>query len=135
MISSPSFAIDAKVGNINPNPAVPCLEALGAVSRNGRRLTLVVQNRSLDSFPNATITANIQLNNLGFAPKSATVTKLTSPHLGDHNEDGEVVKPSVPVTYAPVPQSFKFEPHSLTIIEFRPSSLEAVINLLLGIDD
>jgi alpha-L-arabinofuranosidase len=135
VISSPSFAIEAKVGNINPNPAVPCLEALGAVSRNGRRLTLVVLNRSLDSFPNATITANIQLNNLGFAPKSATVTKLTSPHLGDHNEDGEVVKPSVPVTYAPVPQSFKFEPHSLTIIEFRPSSLEAVINLLLGIDD
>jgi len=133
--SSPTFAIGAKVGNINANPGVPCLEALAAVSRNGRLLTLVVLNRSLDSFPNATITANIQLHNLGFAPQSATVTKLTSPHPGDHNEDGEVVKPSGPVTYAPVPQSFNFEPHSLTIIEFRPVSLPAVINLLLGFDN
>ncbi|MEW6657058.1 MAG: hypothetical protein AB1424_00205 [Thermodesulfobacteriota bacterium] len=135
VLSSPTFAIEAKVGNINPNPSVPCLEALGAVSHDGRRFTLVVLNRSLDSFPNATITAAIQLNHLLFTPKSATVTKLTSAHLWDHNEEGEVVKPSAPVTYAPVPQSFDFAPHSLTIIEFRPSSLSAVINLLLGLDD
>jgi len=48
VLASPTFAIDAKAGNINPNPSVPCLEALGAVSHDGRRFTLVVLNRSLD---------------------------------------------------------------------------------------
>jgi alpha-L-arabinofuranosidase len=134
VLSSPAFSIDAKVGNINPNPAVPCLEALGARSPDGRRLTLVVINRSLDSYPQATITANIQLNNLLLTPKSATVTQLTSAHLWDHNEEGEVVKPSV-LTLAPVPQSFNFPPHSLTIIEFRPVSLSGAINLLLNFEN
>ncbi len=131
VLSSPTFSIDVRVGNINANPSVPCLEALGALSSNGKKLTLVVINRSLDS----TITAAIQLNHLLFTPKSATVTKLTSAHLWDHNEEGEVVKPSEPVMYAPVPPSFDFEPHSLTIIEFRPISISALINLLVIFDN
>jgi alpha-N-arabinofuranosidase len=135
VLSSPTFSIDAKEGNIDTNPAVPCLEALGALSSDGKRLTLAVINRSLDSFPNPTITATIQFNNLLFAPKCAMVTKLTSTNPGDHNEAGEIVKPSGPVTYAPVPQSFNFAPHSLTIIEFRPVQVDAVINLLMLFDD
>jgi len=133
VLSSPTFAIEARVGNIDPT-SVPCLEALGALSKDGKRLTLAVINRSLDSFPNATITANIQLNNLGFAPNFATVTKLKSTRISDHNEAGEVVRPSGPVTYRPVPQSFNFAPHSLTIIEFReirPIRAGGAINLLL----
>jgi alpha-L-arabinofuranosidase len=131
VLSSPTFSINAKVGNIDPNPSVPCLEALGALSTGGRHLILAVINRSLDSFPNSTINANIQLNNLPFTPKSATVTKLKSTNLSDHNEVTELVKPTMPVTYMPVPQSFTFEPHSLTIIEFRPVSVSSATNLLL----
>ena len=134
VLSSPTFAIDERVGNIQKNLAVPCLEALGALSHNGRLLTLVVINRSLDSFPNATITATIQLNHLLYTPKSATVTKLTSANPGDHNEEGAVVRPSS-LMYAPVPQSFSFEPHSLTIIEFRPVSVSPSINLLINSDN
>ncbi|MEW6658027.1 MAG: hypothetical protein AB1424_05160 [Thermodesulfobacteriota bacterium] len=133
--SSPTFSIDAQVGNIDPNPAIPYLEALGALSNDGRRLILVVINRSLDSFPNPTITGTIQLSNLPFTPKFAIVTKLKSTNISDHNEAGEVVKPYGPVTYAPVPPSFDFEPHSLTIIEFRPIQVGGAINLLMLLYD
>ncbi|MHB8068303.1 MAG: hypothetical protein ACYDIC_10435 [Desulfobaccales bacterium] len=124
--SSPTFSIEAKVGNIDPNPAVPCLEALAALSASGRRLSLVVINRSLDS----AITAAIQLNNLAFTPRTALVTKLTSPRLSDHNEDGEIVAPSV--TYISAPQTYNFEPHSLTILEYRKAPVAGLINLLLN---
>jgi alpha-N-arabinofuranosidase len=130
VLSSPTFSIEAKVGNIDPNPAVPCLGALGVLSNGGKLLTLAVINRSLDS----TITASIQLNDLIFTPKFARVTKLASAHLGDHNEDGIVVKQSEAVTYTPVPQSFNFAPHSLTIIEFRPIQAVAGRNLLMLLD-
>lgn len=135
VLAAPTFSIDERVGNMRTNPAVPCLEALGALTKNGKLLTLVVINRSLDSFPNAAITATIQLNNLSYAPKCSMVTKLTSAHPGDHNEAGEVVKPSSPVRYVPVPQSFNFPPHSLTIIEFRPVAVSTSMNFLLNLDN
>lgn len=126
VLSSPTFSIDAKLGNIDPNPAVPCLEALGALSADGKRLTLAVINRSL----NSTITATIQLKNLSFTPEVALVTKLTSAHLSDHNEEGAVVIPSVKFMSAPT--SYNFEPHSLTILEFKRAVVSGVIDLLLN---
>lgn len=135
VLSSPTFPVNAG-GNIEAHPAVPCLEALGALSATGRNLTLLVINRSLDS----QITATIQLNNLSFAPKSAMVTKLRSENLGDNNENGEVVKPSDPVPLTiPEGQSiqsfdYAFEPHSLTIIEFKPILNLSAPNLLI-LDD
>ena len=114
-VSSPYFAV-AQVANVKSKSAVPLLHAVAFSSPGRQRLALMVINRSLS----AALPTDIQLQ--GFIPQAeARVWTLSGNRVMDHNEtlSSTVAPRSGEITNAGSNFSYTFEPHSLTVLEFR----------------
>lgn len=114
-VVAPTFKVPA-VGNMKGTPPAPVLGALAAASIDGRRLTLLVVNRSLT----AAVPAEIRLQ--GFAPQPlASVLTLSGNQASDHNEErsASVAPSSGNLTAAAAQMTYTFAPHSLTRLEFQ----------------
>ncbi len=114
-VSSPTFAV-AQVTNVKSKSAVPLLHAVAFSSPARPRLALMVINRSLST----ALPTDIQLQ--GFIPQArAQVWTLAGNRVQDHNETlSSTVSPRPgEITNAGASFSYTFEPHSLTVLEFR----------------
>lgn len=80
--NSGSYAVSQGVNRLPEISSVPYLDVVAALSKDGKTLTLFCVNRSLS----ANIPANIHLHDFA-GSGDATVHTLTSPNVGDANDE------------------------------------------------
>jgi alpha-L-arabinofuranosidase len=117
-VASPTFSV-SRVGNVMARKGIPLLGALATISRDGRRLTLLVINRGLA----APMPATIHLRD--YRPQAAArVFKVMGPRLSANNEDNPktVTLTTAKVSGAAPDFKYTFAPHSLTLFQFQAQS-------------
>lgn len=117
-VTSPTFSVQ-RVGNVMDTAAIPLVGALGTISKDGRSLTLLVINRSLE----APLTATINL--MDYKPQAtAQVLGVTAARISDNNEDQSktVTLTTTQINDAAPQFKYTFTPHSLTMFQFQAAS-------------
>jgi alpha-L-arabinofuranosidase len=114
-VTTPTFSVQ-RVGNVSDATGIPLVGALATVSKDGRVLTLLVINRSLE----ASMAATIQL--MDYKPQAtAQVFGITGSRISDNNEDQSknVTLATTQINDAASRFMHTFKPHSLTMFQFK----------------